>query len=49
MGFLDSYGPWCGAPSAPGLASTWDFPRQFLNKKATKIKVDFDEISERIK
>ena len=30
------------------IASTWDLPRQFLNKRAKKTKAYFDEISEGI-
>ena len=33
---------------ASTIASTWGFPRQFLNKKAKKTKAYFDEISEGI-
>ena len=30
------------------IASTWGLPRQFLNKRAKKLKAYFDEISEEI-
>ena len=33
---------------ASTIASTWGFPRQFLNKRAKKTKAYFDEISEGI-
>ena len=30
------------------IAATWDLPRQFLNKRAKKTKIYFDEISQQI-